>query len=152
MQSVDMTKGEAFAVVLAGWIGVPVLYGILSGLLFLLFRAMHKTGIFAKIPLLRPFTFAALWTGYEWLMSQTWMGVPWGRLALGQVDMRPMLWISSVFGSYAVTFLIVAVNALIVEMVHTPKKTVLCGILAASLFVGNIGCGLIWLNCKAQPS
>ena len=152
MQSVDMTKGEAVAVVLAGWIGVPALYGILSGLLFLLFRAMHKTGIFAKIPLLRPFAFAALWTGYEWLTSQTWMGVPWGRLALGQVDMRPMLWLSSVFGSYAVTFLIVLVNALIVEIVHTPKKTVLCGILAASFFVGNIGCGLIWLNCNPQTS
>ncbi len=146
LDSVGMSKGGAIAVIAAGWIGVPALYGILSGVLFLLFRTMHKTGIFAKVPLLRPFAFAALWTGYEWLTSQTWMGVPWGRLALGQVDMRPMLWISSVFGGYAVTFLIVAVNALIVEAGISPKKTVVCGVLAAALFAGNLGCGLIWLN------
>ena len=146
MDSIGMSKGEAVAVVIAGWLGIPALYGILSGLLFFVFRAMHQSEIFQKVPLLRPFAFAALWTGYEWLTSQTWMGVPWGRLALGQVDMRPMLWVSSVFGSYAVTFLIVAVNALLAEMIQTPKKTVICGVLAAALFVGNLGCGLAWLN------
>lgn len=146
MDSVGLSKGASIGVIAAGWLGIPALYGILSGILFLLFRAVHKTGIFEKIPLLRPFVFAALWTGYEWLTSQTWMGVPWGRLAIGQVDMRPMLWISSVFGSFAVTFLIVAVNALLAEIAHTPKKTVVCGVLAAALFVGNLGCGLIWLN------
>lgn len=146
LESVGMSAGASAAVVAAGWIGVPTLYGLLSGAVFLIFRAMHKTGIFEIIPLLRPFAFAALWTGYEWLTAQTWMGVPWGRLALGQVDMRPVLWIASVFGSYAVAFLIVSVNALLVEIAYTPKKTVLCGILAAALFVGNLGCGLIWIN------
>ena len=144
MDSMGMSNGAAVAVIAAGWIGVPALYGLLSGVLFLLFRTMHKTGIFGRVPLLRPFAFAALWTGYEWLTAQTWMGVPWGRLALGQVDMRPMLWIASVFGSYAVTFLIVSVNALLVEIAYTPKKTVACGILAAALFVGNLGFGLVW--------
>jgi len=146
MDAVGLSKGASIGVIAAGWLGIPALYGILSGILFLFFRAVHKTGIFEKIPLLRPFVFAALWTGYEWLTSQTWMGVPWGRLALGQIEMRPMLWISSVFGSFAVTFLIVVVNALLAEIAYTPKKTVVCGVLAAALFVGNLGCGLIWLN------
>ena len=146
LDSIGLSKSASIAVVAASWLGIPALYGILGGFLFLLFRAIHKSGIFQKVPILRPFVFAGLWTCYEWMTSQTWMGVPWGRLALGQTDMRPMLWISSVFGSYAITFLIVAVNALLAEAAHTPKKTVICGILAASLFIGNLGCGLIWLN------
>ena len=146
MDAVGMTGGESIAVIAAGWLGIPTLYGLLSGALFLLFRSMHKSGIFQAVPLLRPFAFAALWTGYEWLTSQTWMGVPWGRLALGQTNMRPMLWLSSVFGSYAVAFLIVAVNALLAEIIITPKKKVICGGLAAALFAANLFGGLIWVG------
>ncbi len=143
---IGMNNAASVAVVAAGWIGLPSLNGIVGGILFLLFRWMHRSGVFEKIPALRPIAFASLWTAFEWCTTQTWMGVPWGRLALGQIDMKPMLGIASVFGSYAVTFLIVAVNAFLAEVVFTPKKTVLCVVLAASLFVGNLGFGLIWYH------
>lgn len=143
---IGMNNAASIAVIAAGWLGLPVLNGIAGGFAFLLFCAMHRSGIFKRIPLLRPFAFAALWTVFEWSTTQTWMGVPWGRLALGQIEMKPMLGVASLFGSYAVTFLIVAVNALIAEIAVSPKKTVVCGVVAAALFVGNLGFGLVWYN------
>ena len=154
MDFVGMSNAASVAVIAAGWIGVPVLDAIVGGFLFLLFRLIHKSGIFARVPLLRPFTFAALWVVFEWCITQTWAGVPWGRLALGQIEMRPLLWLSSVLGSYAVTFLIVAVNALFAEIATSARRTVVCGVLAAALFVGNLGCGLIWFHhpSKSEPT
>lgn len=146
MDYVDLDPASAILVIALGWIGIPAIYGLVSGCLFLLYRRIYQTGLFRRVPLLRPFVFAALWTVFEWATTQTWLGVPWGRLALGQIDMRPMLWISSVFGGFAVTFLMVAVNALLAEAIANPKKTVVSGILAAALFAGNLGCGMIWLN------
>lgn len=144
MDFIGMSPAASVAVIAAGWLGLPILNAIMCGFVFLLFRLMHKSGIFGYVPLLRPFSFAALWVAFEWCTTQTWMGVPWGRLALGQIEMKPMLGIATLFGSYGVTFLIVAVNALIAELARSPRQTVVCGILAAVLFVGNLGIGRIW--------
>ena len=146
MDFVGMSPAASVAVIAAGWLGLPILNAIVCGFVFLLFRLMHKSGIFGYVPLLRPFSFAALWVAFEWCTTQTWMGVPWGRLALGQIEMKPMLGIAALFGSYGVTFLIVAVNALIAEIVHSPRQTVVCGIVAAVLFAGNLGIGRIWYH------
>ena len=151
MDFIGMSNGASVAVIAAGWIGLPILSAIVGGVVFFLFRLTHKSGVFRHAPLLRPFAFAALWTVFEWCITQTWVGVPWGRLALGQTEMRPMLWIASVFGSYAVAFLIVAVNALLAEIANAPGKAVVCGIVAASLFVGNLGAGLIWIHNEPKP-
>ena len=150
MDFVGMTPAASIAVIAAGWLGLPILNGIVGGFGFLLFCLIHRSGMFGRIPLFRPFAFAAIWTVCEWCSAQTWAGVPWGRLPLGQIEMKPMLGVASLFGSYAVTFLIVAVNALIAEIVHSPRQTVVCGIVAASLFVGNLGFGLIWYNREPE--
>ena len=150
MDFIGMSPAASVAVIAAGWIGLPVLNAVAGGGVFLLFRLMHKSGILGRVPLLRPFAFSALWVIFEWCTTQTWMGVPWGRLAIGQIEMKPMLGVASLFGSYAVTFLIVAVNALIAEVVHSPRRTVVCGIVAAALFVGNLGFGLIWYNSEPK--
>ena len=146
MDFIGMDNAASVVVIAAGWIGVPALDAVVGGTLFLLFCLLQKSGLFNRAPLLRPFVFAALWVVFEWCITQTWAGVPWGRLALGQIEMRPLLWLSSVAGSYAVTFLLVAVNCLFAEIVISNKRTVVCGVLAAALFIGNLGGGLIWFH------
>jgi apolipoprotein N-acyltransferase len=53
---------------------------------------------------------ALCWAVYEWTQTLGWWGVPWGRLPIGQSKYLVGLQTASWFGSYFVTFLIVAVN------------------------------------------
>ena len=141
---VGLDGGAAIAVIALAWLGLPILHAVVGGFLFLLFALMHRSPVFSRAFLLRPFAFAALWTVFEWCGTQTFAGVPWGRLALGQVKMLPMLGIASWFGSYAVAFLIVAVNALLAEILLSHSRALVCGSLAAVLLLSNLTFGLIW--------
>lgn len=147
MDFLGIDTSTAVTIIVSGWVGIPILNAIVGGFGFLLFRVMHRSGVFSRVPLLRPFAFAAIWTVLEWCTAQTWMGVPWGRLALGQIEMLPMLGSASLFGSYAVSFLIVAVNGLLAELFFRERRgRILCGVLAAVLFAANLTYGLIWFR------
>lgn len=146
---VGMDNASSFAVIVAGWLGLTLLQALPGGLIFLLFRLMHKTGIFDRLPLLKPFVFAALWVIFEWISTLSWAGVPWGRLCLGQIKLLPMLQLSSLFGSYAVSFLLLAVNGLAAYAVLYRRREALCWGLAAGLLVGNLSFGLIAMSREA---
>ncbi len=141
-----MDKGSALVVVLAGWIGLSLLQAILGGFLFLFYRILAKGKLLQSNPILRPLTFAALWVVFEFSSTLGWTGVPWGRLALGQVKMLPMLQSASLFGSYFVSFLIVLVNALLAYAILAPKRRVCSVAMALSLLFANLGYGLIAQN------
>lgn len=135
---VGLSRPAAAVVVAAGWLGLPILQAVVGGLVFFLYRLFSKTSLSVRYPLLRPFVFAALWVMWEWMGTLTFAGVPWGRLALGQIKMLPMVQSASLLGSYFVTFLIVAVNALLAYMILYRRKMLVCGILAGSLFFSNL--------------
>ncbi len=139
------------AVVAVGWFGLPLLQAVVGGLIFLLFAALSKTPLFARAPLLRPFVFAALWVIFEWSSTLGWTGVPWGRLALGQIECLPMLQSASLLGSYFVTFLIVVVNALLAYAILYNSRALLCGLLAVALFGSNLVFGLVSMHLPQRP-
>lgn len=147
-----LDNAASAVVVVAGWVGLSLLQAIPGGLVFLLFRLLHKTGIFARISFLRPFVFAALWVIFEWSSTLFWTGVPWGRLALGQIEYLPMLQSASLFGSYFVSFLLLVVNGLLAYAILCHAKAILCGALAAGLLVGNLSYGLIARAVQSEPS
>ncbi len=135
---VGMDNASSAVVIAAGWLGLPILQAVVGGLIFLVFRLMHKTAIFERAPILKPLAFAALWVIFEWSSTLSWTGVPWGRLCLGQIEMLPLLQSASLLGSYFVSFLILAVNGLIALLLLDRAKSLLCGIVAASIFVSNL--------------
>jgi len=145
-----MDAGSSLAVIAAGWLGLPLLQALLGGFLFLLFRLLHKIGLFAQKPLLRPFLFAALWVIFEWSSTLHWTGVPWGRLALGQIKMLPMLQSASLFGSYFVSFLILAVNGLLAYAIVFSEKRRFCAFMAAGILAGNLGYSVMMRFLPAQ--
>lgn len=140
---IGMDRFSAAAVVVVAWLGLPLLQAIPGGLVFLLFHALHRTPTVRRYPLLRPFLLAALWVIFEWSATFGWTGVPWGRLCLGQIEYLPILQSTSVLGSYFVSFLLVAVNALLAYAWLYRKRATLCGALAAALLVGNLSFGAI---------
>ncbi len=74
------------------------------------FRFLRKAPLLKKQPLLLPLLFASLYTVSEWLQNFTWMGVPWGTLAVSVADNLPFLQNASLLGHFFLTFLILAVN------------------------------------------
>lgn len=140
---VGLEPVAAIGVVAIAWLGLPLLQAIPGGLIFVFYRLIRKSGAFEKLPLLRPVVFSALWVIFEWSSTLHWTGVPWGRLALGQIKLLPMVQSASLFGSYFVSFLILAVNGLLAYGIVFASKRRLCSFLAAGLLVANMGYGLI---------
>ena len=69
--------------------------------------------------------------------------MPWARLAIGQAENVLSLQSAAIFGSYFITFLMVAVNGLLAYMFLHPSRRVLCAALAAGLVFGNMAFGAI---------
>lgn len=139
-----MTKGESAVVVMVAWMGLALFQALGAALLFPLLGFALRREWLSHRPLLHPLLVAALWTCLEWYQAHSgWSGVPWARLPLGQAHLLPTLQISSLLGSYAVTFLIVAVNGLLTHLLLHANKRILCGALAAGLFFGNLSLGAI---------
>ncbi|MBE6554030.1 MAG: apolipoprotein N-acyltransferase [Ruminococcaceae bacterium] len=147
---VGLDNAASAAVVAVGWFGLPLLQAIPGGLIFLLFAALSKTPLFDRAPLLRPFALSALWVLFEWSSTLGWTGVPWGRLALGQIECLPLLQSASLFGSYFITFLIVAVNALLAYAILYNMRASVCGLLASILFCSNFVFGILSMNLPSR--
>ena len=140
---VGLGPGASVVVVLAGWMGLSLLQALPGGLVFLGFRALCKTTFVKKHTILKPLLFGALWIIFEWISTLSWMGVPWGRLYMGQSEYLSVMQISSVFGAYAVSFLLLAVNGFFAYALLYQAKVLLCGGLSLGLLLGNLTFGSI---------
>lgn len=138
------------AVVAVACLGLPLLQALPGGLIFLVYRAVHKTGVLDRLPLLRPVLFSALWVVFEWSSTLHWSGVPWGRLALGQIDLLPMLQSASLLGSYFVSLLLLLVNGFFAYAIYRRDKALPCGLLAAALLCSNLLFGAVRLSVEPK--
>lgn len=115
-------KAEALAVVLCAFIGLPAVQGAVSSFFFVFITAARRGGIIQRHPVLFSFFASSLWCVGEWIQTRTWAGVPWGRLAVGQVSYPPAVQSASLFGSYFVSFLIILANAFLAGAVPNAKS------------------------------
>ena len=60
---------------------------------------------------------ALLWVGFEWIRSLGFLGYPWGLLAHSQYLNRPLIQIADVGGQWAITLVLVMVNAAVAALV-----------------------------------
>lgn len=140
----DMSRPASAVVVGVACLGLSLFQALGAALLFPLMGLALRGRWLSGKTVLHPILFACLWTALEWWQAHSgWSGVPWARLSLGQAELVPMLQSASLFGSYLITFFIVAVNGLLVEMLLHPSRRVLCGALAAGMFFGNLTFGAI---------
>ncbi len=147
-----MTKGGALCVVLFAVVGLSLFQAVQGGVMFLLAAWLLRCQPIKRHKLLHPFAIAALWAVYEWTQTLGWWGVPWGRLAIAQSYLPIGLQTASLFGSYFISFIIVAVNGLLAYAVlllfsennekrsaHIRISAALCG----ALLVFQYGAGII---------
>ena len=141
-----MTPMSAIAVVLAGVFGLSAIQAVMGGIVFIVVGACFRTRLAKRFFLLKPLAAAGAWAVLEWTQTLGWIGVPWGRLAIGQAAYSVGIQTASLFGSYFISFLIVAVNFLIVCAVEHfavgERKTFrLSLILASAAIVFHYGAG-----------
>ncbi len=152
---VGMDNASSAVVIAAGWLGLSLLQAIPGGLVFLFFKLLHRTAVFQRAPLLRPFAFSALWIIFEWSSTLSWTGVPWGRLCLGQADYLPVLQSASLFGSYFISLLILIVNGLLAYAIlyrAHPRRSAACVAVSAALVFANLGMGFALMHTSAEPT
>jgi len=132
-----MNPAAALAVVLAGCIGLSALQSVTGGLLFVVFGEIMRSRGAKRMPYLGCLLAGGLWAILEWSQTLGWVGVPWGRLAIGQIQILPLLQSASLFGCCFVSFLIVCVNFFAMYAIAYADKRRLCAITAAGIFGGN---------------
>lgn len=139
-----MTKPAAAVVVIVAWFGLSLLQAVFAAFLPVIMAVIVRKSVVARCRMLTPIVAAALFAVFEWLQTLTWAGVPWGRLAIGQTRMSVMIKSASVFGSYFITFIVVAVNffvAMLILMRRDERRNVCLafatGLLALNVMIGG---------------
>ena len=137
-----LSNGISLIVVILACFGTAFLQAIFSALGFVIFVLIARTGFIKKRWYLLPILMAAIWVIAEWWQNFGWWGVPWGRLPLGQINFTLLLRSASLFGSYFITFVIVAVNFFLALAIIKQGIRRMAIISATSLFVINLTLGI----------
>lgn len=69
-----------------------------------------------RSPVFRILYFACLYTLYEWVKSAGFLGYPWGTVSSAMFRWPLLMQLSSVTGTYGITFIIIMMNALLAEL------------------------------------
>ncbi|MCC8140823.1 MAG: apolipoprotein N-acyltransferase, partial [Lachnospiraceae bacterium] len=152
LDSAGLSPVEALSVVLLALFGLSAFYSLPHALLPCVLRLLQKRGIRRQQAFLAPLAIAALWILVEWLGSQTFLGMPWGRLAVSQYRLTPLIQSASLLGACFVSFLIALCNALLAQGIRRRHRGIACILCAAVLFGGNLLYGIISLNIEPEPA
>ena len=152
MEFAGISKWAAVGLIAICWFGLSLVQTVFSALIFPVFVLLARAPLLRRVPLLLPFLFASVYTVSEWSQTLTWAGVPWARLALGQVNCGVLFHSASLFGSYFITFSVVAVNGLAAYAILHLDKVKLISILCACVFGTNLLSGLVgYLTLRQDP-
>jgi apolipoprotein N-acyltransferase len=121
---------------LAGYCGLWV--GLVAGVVALVARRRGPALALAAAP------FA--WVAAEWGRGVLMGGFPWGLLGYSQYRELPVIQVAELGGVWAVSFVIVAVNAALAGAVALPLRRSAVGLaLAAALAIGTLTFGFVRL-------
>lgn len=143
MEFLGMSKGEVILLIAICWIGLSLLQTFFSALAFPVFILLSRHRFIRKYPILKPFLFASAYTVAEWAQTLTWAGVPFARLSLGQSECGVLFNSASLFGSYFITFSVVAVSAIAAYALLHLDRVKLLSICCAALLLLNMCAGMI---------
>ena len=120
----DFSALEAAGVVFVALVGLSLVATACFTFIIPNVALLYKTRLVRGKVYLLPLLFASVFTVFSYLISFTWMGVPWGMVAITQACVPVLSLSSSLFGSYFVTFLIVLINFLLAYAFYYEKKKI----------------------------
>ncbi len=120
------------------WVGLVTLSALSVAVVGLVGPSVIRTGR----PLRTAVGLAALWTLVDWIRGMWPLGgFTWGSLGISQVDDRVLLPLAGLAGVWGVTFVVAAVNALVVETAvggGGGRRRAALPVLAAALIVAPV--------------
>ena len=139
-----LTPALSVVVVMLGCFGIAFVQAIFSSLGFVAFVLTARSRLVRKNPFLMPFIAAAIWVVAEWWQTVGWWGMPWGKLAIGQVSFSLLVKSASILGPYFVSFVIVAFSGLLAMAImnKTARRKIAVAV-AISLFCLNLALGTV---------
>ena len=139
-----LTPALSLVVVMLGCFGIAFVQAIFSSLGFVAFVATSRSRLARKYPLLMPFIMASIFVVAEWWQTIGWWGMPWGKLAIGQVSFSLLAKSSAILGPYFVSFIIVAFSFLLAMAImnKTAHRKISIAV-AVSLFCLNLALGTV---------
>ena len=146
MEFLGVSRGEAMLLVGICWVGLTLLQTIFAALVLPLFGFLCRSAVMERLASLVPLLFAAQYVIAEWSQTLTWLGVPWARLAIGQIEYGVITGSAALFGSYFITFAIVLVNGYLAWGVLHRKSIPqlrLSAAVAAAVLVLQLALGMI---------
>lgn len=105
---------ESIAVLFAAMVLLPLFQAWFSAFAILLLGLLDKRG-YLKTPLLFSLSLSALYTLFAYAQNFTWAGVPWASTAVGVASSPLLIQAASLLGSDLLVFLVILVNAALVE-------------------------------------
>lgn len=160
MEFADVTAFQSLIIVAVCWFGLALVQAFEFGFVTLLYRLIKPN---KNRPIIGGALFIALWVLFEFQQTLAWRGVPWGRLAVSQSAAPVLQQSASLFGSYFVSAVIVAVNVFLALALYyifgsegkelrekvisslKAKKSVIYGSVALGIFTLNLLFGAIRL-------
>lgn len=133
-------------VIIIACFGLSLLQAFFGGFVFVVYLLVARGSMAKRFPIVKILSFTAIYTFYEFTQTLGWWGVPWGRISLALTDMIIPIQSASLFGSYFVSAIIVAVNALLAFAlieVSKQRKGTKYAIAALSVFVLNAALGAV---------
>ncbi len=130
------TVNDWFPRAVSGYFGQPVAIGIAlfvgvstftAGIQYMAFAAAYpalvsRRGSSAVTALVAPLLVASTWVAADLLRLRLFGGDPWALLGYSQVSVLPLMQIADVTGVHGITFVVVAVNAAIVEALVAARR------------------------------
>ncbi len=152
MDFAGLSGAASLFVVTLACFGLALLQAAISSIIFPLFSWLSRGALVRNRQLIRPFLLAAMFTVMEWSQTLCWWGVPWGRLALGQIDYSIVVQPAAAFGSYFVSFVLVLVNLLVayalLKMPLSKLASYICiGVVIFQLAFGGV---MLYFNSKVD--
>ena len=124
MEQTGVTPIQSAAIVIAAWLGFPLLQTFVMLILPLglkIFRKLYEKNIF-----LFPILTACFYVISEWVQSWFMSGLTWAKLSVSQYKNLYFIQSVSVFGTYFTSFLIIFINsAIAVYILNKNKKNLL---------------------------
>lgn len=147
LEHLGLTKIQAVLMICVCWFGLTLMQGSTVAFISLDLRLLYTKRKFA------PLIFALLWMLFEFLMNQTFAGVPFNTVSLSVCEFLPFIQSASLFGSAFISFLIVLVNGyvalIILDMRENgfDKRRILKPLcMALSIIVLNSAVGLVLMG------
>jgi len=135
------------------WTGASALFLLLAAYLSL-FYALFAL-LFAKVSVRFPtqalYLAPCLWIGAEYLRAHLLTGFPWCLLGYSLVDCSNLVQLSRITGVYGISFVIIAINALIAQLLMTWSKTASFRLAIGCLILTGMSFGFSRLTGPLPP-